>query len=66
MSARIHCKGRSAFHQPMPPHRRQHIHGRIQPMAGPKRPASLTGLLGVAVALFCLLYFAAQLARPFL
>lgn len=66
MSARIHCRGRSAFHQPMPPHRRQHIHGAIQPMAGPRRGASFTGLLAGFVAAFCLLYFAAQLARPWL
>jgi hypothetical protein len=65
MSRRIQTRGRSPFEQPMPAHRRQHIHGSVLPMAEPRRPRTVTGRVGITVALACALYFAAQLLRPF-
>lgn len=45
----IRSKGRSGFEQPLPPHRRQHIHGRIQPMAS--RRVLGTGAVAIRAAL---------------
>jgi hypothetical protein len=54
MSGRIHCRGRSAFHQPMPPHRRQHMHGPIQPMIPTRRRLLLGDFLCLLVALLAM------------
>lgn len=37
MSLRYHRTGQDRFRQPMPPHRRRHMHGAILPMAPPPR-----------------------------
>lgn len=74
MSRRFHVSGHAPFARPpMPAHRRRHIHGPLQPMAAPPaargrqvRQPGCTAMLGIAVAAFTALYFAAQLLRPIL
>lgn len=48
---------------PQPAHRRQHMHGPLQPMVEPRRRLTPGDVLALAIAALIALYFAAQFLR---
>ena len=52
------------WRQPVPPHRREQMHGKVLPMAGEGRDP--LGIACLAIAGLIALYFAAQLLRGWL